>query len=92
VEYVCPPKVSKALDKKLREMALRAYQAVDCRDFGRVDIRVDKKGNPYVLEVNPLPSFSTEDVFPVIAKAVGTTYDQLIHRIIEVALQRYGME
>lgn len=92
VEYVCPPKVSESLDKKLREVALRAYQAVDCRDFCRVDIRVDEKGHPYVLEVNPLPSLSTEDVFPVIAKAAGTTYEQLILKVIEAALKRYGMK
>lgn len=92
IKYVCPPKISKALDKKLRDLALAAYRAVDCRDFGRVDFRVDKKGNIYVLEVNPLPSFSKEDVFPLIAKAVGTTYEALILKVIDAALRRYGLQ
>lgn len=92
VEYVCPARISKALDRKLRDIAVRAYQSVDCRDFGRVDFRVDKKGRPYVLEINPLPSLSTEDVFPLIATAEGMTYDELILRILDIAVQRHGLK
>jgi D-alanine-D-alanine ligase len=92
VSYICPPKISKALEDKLRVLAVKAYQAVDCRDFGRVDFRVDKKGNPYVLEVNPLPSLSTEDVFPLVAKAEGWTFNGLIVKILEIALLRVGLK
>lgn len=91
INYICPAKISKELEERMRSIALRAYQSVDCRDFGRVDFRVDKKGNPYVLEINPLPSLSTEDVFPMIAAASGMTYNQLILKIIDFALERYGL-
>ena len=74
------------------EIALRVYRAVDCRDFGRVDFRVDEEGRPYVLEINPLPCLSTEDVFMIIAKNIGITYAQMIGRIIQGALKRYHME
>lgn len=92
IRYICPPKIEKALDDKLRALAVKAYQAVDCRDFARVDFRVDKAGNPYVLEVNPLPSLSTEDVFPLVARAEGWTFNELIVKILEIAIQRVGLK
>jgi len=64
---------------------------VECRDFGRVDFRVDTQGNPYVLEINPLPSLSTEDVFMVVAKAEGISYVEIIGRILNSALKRYNL-
>ena len=72
-------------------LALMTYSAVECRDFGRVDFRVDSKGNPYVLEINPLPSLSTEDVFMLVAKSLGMTYNQIIGKILNSALKRYNL-
>ncbi len=87
-DYICPAKIPEGLAKRMQELALRTYQAVECRDFGRVDFRVDRHGNSYVLEINPLPSLSTEDVFNFIAKTKGLTLHQVIHRILEAALVR----
>ncbi len=91
-DYICPAPISESLTKQLQELALRTYQAVECRDFGRVDFRVDGRGNPYVLEINPLPSLSIEDVFTFIAKTKGLTHHQMINRILDAALIRYGMK
>jgi D-alanine-D-alanine ligase len=91
LEYVCPAPVSQDLDKKIRDIALKVYRAVECRDFGRVDFRVDNQGNPYVLEINPLPCLSTEDVFMTISKVIGITYEEMIGRIVKVALKRHGL-
>ncbi|MDI6758420.1 MAG: ATP-grasp domain-containing protein [Candidatus Omnitrophota bacterium] len=90
LKYLCPASISKELEASIKEQALRTYKAVECRDFGRVDIRVDKEGQLYILEINPLPSLSTEDVFMLISKAIGTTYEKMVGRIIEVALKRYN--
>jgi len=90
IVYVCPPKVNDVLRQELCEMAVRAYRAVGCLDFGRVDFRVDGSGRPYVLELNPLPSLSSADVFPLIAAAEGMTYQGLILKIIDTALERVG--
>ncbi len=92
VSYVCPAVIPRALDKALREAAVEAYQALDCRDFSRVDIRTDKKSRPYVLEINPLPSLSSADVFPLVAEAEGTTYNKLITRILDEAIKRLGLK
>jgi len=90
-DYVCPARIDAALRRRLEEVALRTYQAVECRDFGRVDIRVDRQGHPYVLEINPLPSLSTEDVFTFVAKAQGLTYNQILTQILDAALVRCGL-
>ena len=90
-DYLCPASIPEALARKMQEMALRTYQTVECRDFGRVDFRVDRKGHPYVLEINPLPCLSTEDVFNSIAKSRGISHHQIINRILNAALVRYGM-
>lgn len=91
VEYVCPAQIGDALAKKLADLAVKTYKAIECRDFGRIDFRVDEKGNPYVLEINPLPSLSTEDVFMFVAKALGISYNEMLCRILETALKRYGL-
>lgn len=92
LEYVCPAPISKQLEQEILRLAVRAYQSVECIDFGRVDFRVDKDGNPYVLEINPLPSLSTEDVFMLIAKVIGITYPQMLGRILEAAFKRYNLD
>jgi D-alanine-D-alanine ligase len=91
LEYICPAKISSELKKKLDELALKVYRCVECRDFGRVDFRVDNDGNPYVLEINPLPSLSTEDVFMLVAKNIGITYEQIVGKILNSAMARNGL-
>ncbi len=91
-DYVCPAAIDAELRQRLEAVALQTYRAVDCVDFGRVDIRVDRQGEPYVLEINPLPSLSTEDVFMCVAKAQGTTYEAVINRILDAALVRHGLK
>ena len=90
-DYVCPAPIPESLARQMQELALRTYHAVDCRDFGRIDFRVDRQGHPYVLEINPLPSLSTEDVFHFIAKTRGMTLYQIINRILDTALVRTGL-
>ncbi len=90
-DYICPAKIPAPLAKQMQELALRTYQAVECRDFGRVDFRVDQRGRPYVLEINPLPSLSTEDVFNFVAKTKGLTHHQIIAHILDTAIARHGL-
>ena len=91
LEYVCPAPISKGLENKLKQLAVEVYQAVDCRDFGRVDFRVDMQGNAYVLEINPLPCLAAEDVFMLVPKVLGITYSQMIARILDSAFRRYNL-
>jgi D-alanine-D-alanine ligase len=91
LQYICPAKISKDLTKRIQELAVRVYQCVECRDWGRVDFRVDEQGNPYVLEINPLPSLDVQDVFNIFPKVLGSDYKKTINQVIDFALERYGI-
>ncbi len=91
LEYICPARINNDLKEKISGLALKTYMAVECRDFGRVDFRVDNDGNPYVLEINPLPSLSTEDVFMIVAKEIGISYEEIIGKILNSALKRNNL-
>ena len=88
-EYVCPAPIEQSLQQRLEALALQTYVAVECRDFGRVDFRVDPKGTAYVLELNPLPSLSTEDVFGHLARVRGISYAAIVNEVLDAALRRY---
>ena len=91
LEYICPARISQDLKRKLANLSLKTYRCVECQDFGRVDFRVDNEGKAYVLEINPLPSLSTEDVFMLVAKTIGITYEEIIGKILNSALKRYNL-
>ncbi|MBU1445763.1 ATP-grasp domain-containing protein [Patescibacteria group bacterium] len=85
-----PPKqISKKLANLISEIALDTYNILDCHDYGRVEIRVDKNNNPYVLELNPNPSIDITDCVPQVAKLAGMDYGDFIEEIIRMAIKRY---
>ncbi len=85
-----PPKgISKRLESLISEIALDTYNILDCHDYGRVEIRVDKDGNPYVLELNPNPSINVGDCVPAAAKLIGLNYENFIEEIIKMTIRRY---
>ncbi len=70
-------------------LALASYRALEVRDAGRVDIRLDRHGVPSFMEVNPLPGLNPEDSdLPIIARQEGVSYQAVIRTIIESALSR----
>jgi D-alanine-D-alanine ligase len=84
----CPAVLDKKTEKKLKEIALLAYDAMNCRDYARVDVRLDKDNVPYVIEVNPNPDISTDSGFARAAAAKGMSYSQLLAAIAGFALNR----
>ncbi len=85
---ICPAEIPKRLENRIRDIALRSYQCVGCRDYGRVDMRSDARGNIYVLEVNPNPDISPKAGFARAARAAGYTYAEMVVRITQFALER----
>ena len=90
VQGVCPPPdLDPALAKNIEDVAMRAYRALGCRDYARVDMRVDARTNqPYILEVNPNPDLAESCAFTASANASGRTYESMICEIVELALAR----
>jgi D-alanine-D-alanine ligase len=85
-----PPKnIGKKLETLLGEIALDTYNILDCHDYGRVEIRVDKHNNPYVLELNPNPSIDAEGTTVASAEVIGMDYGDFLEEIIRLAIKRY---
>ncbi|MCK6484859.1 MAG: D-alanine--D-alanine ligase [Phycisphaerae bacterium] len=75
--------------RELGEMSLAAHRALGCRDFSRVDWRVDPhSGRPYILEVNSIPGFTSHSLLPMAARRRGMDMPELCRRIVEMALRR----
>ncbi len=85
---ICPALISNELSNRLQSIAISAYTAMDCRDYARVDTRVDSSGTPYVIEVNPNPDISSDAGLVRAASMVGITYDALIEKIARFAIER----
>jgi len=88
---VCPAPISKEAEKRLVTTARAAWQLVGGAGYGRVDLRVDRAGRPWILEVNPNPDISDDAGLSAMAAARGWTYAELVLRILEgarVATQR----
>jgi D-alanine-D-alanine ligase len=77
--------------RRLEETALSVYQALKLRDYGRIDMRLTKEGEVYVIEANPNPWLSTGAEFHMAAKKSGRTYPQLIGEIVDLARSRYAV-
>jgi D-alanine-D-alanine ligase len=91
IKYITPARISQGLKDKIEDICIRAYKAVGCRDMARIDFRVDEKENPYVLEINPLPSLDKEDVFNLFPPVIGSDFTKTLNKIIDFALERYGL-
>lgn len=77
------------LRDQVEDLALRAYRVLECRDTGRIDIRLDAQGRPAFIEINPLPGLHpTHSDLPMIATQEGMAYETLLGRIVQSALSR----
>jgi D-alanine-D-alanine ligase len=88
----CPARIPPALAETITRTALAATRALGCRDWARVDIRLDGRGTPNVVEVNPLPGIipnpADNSCFPRAAAAAGMSYDELIQTVARIAWRR----
>lgn len=93
--FACPAPVSDALRHDIERVTLDAYRVLGCRDWSRIDVRLDAAGTPNIVEVNPLPGIlpnpDDNSCFPKAARAAGMSYDQLIQRCLTLAADRQGV-
>lgn len=92
----CPARLDATLEGILRQMCRRTFEVLQCRDWCRVDVRLDEDDRPYILEVNPLPGILPDpdrhSCFPKAAIAAGISYPELVRRILYHACQRYHLQ
>jgi len=87
---VCPVSLGRELDRKVVAFAKKVFRSLGCRDVGRIDFRVDARGNIFFIEINPLPGLTPgfSDLV-VMSEKCGMSYDALIKRILTPAIQRW---
>jgi len=83
--YIIPSGLDDAKERAVRQLCLDAFHALGCRGWGRVDLMLDRAGDPYLLEVNTAPGMTDHSLVPMAARAVGLSYEDLCIRILENA-------
>ena len=93
--FRCPAPLSRGLAGQIEDTVLAAYHALRCRDWARIDIRLDARGVPHILEVNPLPGVlpdpAMNSCFPKAARAAGMDYGSMIRGVLRVGAVRHGI-
>ncbi|MBI1798353.1 MAG: D-alanine--D-alanine ligase [Candidatus Eisenbacteria bacterium] len=85
-EYFCPADLPAETAARVRALGVEAARVLGCRGVSRVDFRLGSDGVPYCLEVNTVPGMTPTSLVPMAAKAAGLSYDQLVARMLELAL------
>jgi D-alanine-D-alanine ligase len=90
--FECPANIDAALARAIERVTLDAYRVLGCRDWSRIDVRLNAAGEPNVVEVNPLPGIlpdpADNSCFPKAARAAGMSYDELIRSCLRLAASR----
>jgi D-alanine-D-alanine ligase len=86
--YEVPAKLDRQAEERIKREALLAWNALECRDYARVDFRLSDDGEPYCLEVNTLPGMTEISLVPMAAAESGVPFDELIERICYMAIER----
>jgi D-alanine-D-alanine ligase len=93
--FSCPAQVPESLRAEIERVTLRAYRALGCRDWSRIDVRLDGEGRANIVEVNPLPGIlpdpAENSCLPKAARAAGLDYDDLIGACLRAAADRYQL-
>jgi len=93
--FTCPAKISSKLEGKIKTAALNAYHVLRCRDWSRIDVRLDAAREPNIIEVNPLPGILPDvkenSCFPKAARTAGLGYNDMINKVLYVAAKRHNL-
>jgi D-alanine-D-alanine ligase len=93
--FRCPAELEPDLERRIETLAIQAFEALGCRDWARVDLRLDSLGEPRLLEINPLPGILPDpeenSCFPKAARAAGLRYEDAILAVVDAASERLGL-
>lgn len=88
--YDVPARIPAAVARKVQRIARKVYQGLGLKGFSRVDVMLDQKDRPFVLEVNSIPGLTEFSLLPKAARAVGISFEELCLRVLKDALDRTG--
>jgi len=87
-DFIAPAQLDNGVEREVRSVGLAAHRVLGCRHFSRADIRLTKDNLPFVLEVNSIPGLTLSSLLPLSAKVCGIDFNELIFKMVELAL--YG--
>jgi len=85
-QYFCPCGLSQAVENELQSLSLKAFRALDCTGWGRVDFILDENGKAWFLEANTTPGMTSHSLVPQAAAQIGIGFEELVWRILETSL------
>ncbi len=92
--YECPARIDLSLQIRIKEICTKTFQILRCRDWCRIDLRLDELGEPHIIELNPLPGIlpnpDDHSCFPLAARTAGFNYNRMINAVLDAAISRYG--
>ncbi|MCG6896610.1 MAG: D-alanine--D-alanine ligase [Thiocapsa sp.] len=86
--YLCPCGLTESEESRLQALALDAFEVAGASGWGRVDLMVDHRGQPSLLEINTVPGMTDHSLVPMAARVAGLSFDTLVLRILETSLDR----
>ncbi len=93
--FECPASLVEELKKNIEETVLQTFKVLDCKDWSRIDVRLDKDGIPNIIEINPLPGIMPDpnenSSFPKAARVAGIDYNQMIQGVLYAACKRHNL-
>ncbi|MER9001959.1 ATP-grasp domain-containing protein [Mesorhizobium australicum] len=87
-QRICPAEIGSSLATVLREISVATFRACHCRDYARIDFRIDRSGQPFVLEINTMPGLGVTHAYVLAATTAGYSFSSLVGRILNVAHTR----
>ncbi|MFH1612390.1 MAG: D-alanine--D-alanine ligase [bacterium] len=87
-EFIIPAPFPKHIYEKIQKLAFKTHEVLGCKDISRIDMIIDENNKPFVLEVNTLPGLTDLSDFPAQAKTANISYDELILKILNLAIER----
>lgn len=93
--FRCPAPIDDSLGVQMENICRETFDVLRCRDWCRIDLRLDAAGEPNIMEVNPLPGILPDpqehSCFPMASRAAGLSYERMINSVLDAALKRIGL-
>ena len=86
MQYICPSQLDDSMEDELKKISLNCFKACGCKGWGRIDIIIDVKGNPWVIELNTVPGMTSHSLVPLAAKQRDIDFENLVLKILDSSL------
>lgn len=86
MQYICPSQLDDSMEDKLKKISLNCFKTCGCKGWGRIDIIIDDKGNPWVIELNTVPGMTSHSLVPLAAKERNIDFENLVLKILDSSL------